>query len=33
MDDIKSYETDTINNIHYMIGSNVAKILDSRLKN
>jgi hypothetical protein len=32
MDDIKSYENDTINNIHYMIGSNVAKMLDERLK-
>ncbi len=32
MDDIKTFEADTINNIHYMIGSNIAKILDDRLK-
>ena len=33
MDDIKTVETDTINNIHYFIGSNIAKLLDSKLKN
>ncbi len=32
MDEIKSMESDTINNIHYTIGSNVAKILDNKLK-
>lgn len=33
MDEIKTVETDTLNNIHYFIGSNVAKILDKKLKN
>ncbi len=33
MDEIKTFESDTINNIHYMIGSHVAKMLDARLKN
>ena len=33
MDDIKTMETDTLNNIHYFIGSNIAKLLDSKLKN
>lgn len=33
MDEIKTLETDTLNNIHYFIGSNVAKILDRKLKN
>ena len=33
MDEIKTMETDTINNIHYFIGSNIAKLLDSKLKN
>lgn len=32
MDEIKTFDSDTINNIHYMIGSHVAKILDERLK-
>jgi len=33
MDEIKTLETDTLNNIHYFIGSNVAKLLDRKLKN
>lgn len=33
MDEIKTFESDTINNIHYMIGSHIAKMLDERLKN
>ena len=33
MDEIKTVETDTLNNIHYFIGSNVAKLLDRKLKN
>lgn len=32
MDEIKSIENDTLNNIHYLIGSHVAKMLDSKLK-
>jgi hypothetical protein len=32
MDEIKTFESDTINNIHYMIGSHIAKMLDERLK-
>lgn len=33
MDEIKTIETDTLNNIHYFIGSNIAKLLDKKLKN
>ena len=33
MDEIKTLETDSLNNIHYFIGSNVAKLLDRKLKN
>lgn len=33
MDEIETVETDTIKNIHYLIGSNIAKILDRKLKN
>jgi hypothetical protein len=33
MDDIETFETDTLKNIHYFIGSNIAKILDRKLKN
>lgn len=33
MDEIKTVESDTLNNIHYFIGSNIAKLLDSKLKN
>ncbi len=32
MDEIKTVENDTLQNIHYTIGSNIAKILDERLK-
>ena len=33
MDEIETVESDTINNIHYLIGSNIAKLLDKKLKN
>lgn len=33
MDEIKTVESDTLNNIHYFIGSNIAKLLDTKLKN
>jgi len=33
MDDIETVETDTIKNIHFFIGSNIAKVLDRKLKN
>lgn len=33
MDDIETFETETLKNIHYFIGSNIAKILDRKLKN
>ena len=33
MDEIKTIETDTLTNIHYFIGSNIAKLLDRKLKN
>jgi hypothetical protein len=32
MDEIKTFESDTLDNIHYFIGMNVAKILDEKLK-
>lgn len=32
MDEIKTYETDDLKNIHYFIGSHLAKTLDSKLK-
>lgn len=32
LDEIKTIETDTLQNIHYFIGSNIAKILDEKLK-
>lgn len=32
MDEIETYETDSLNNIHYFIGSNIAKMLDKKLK-
>jgi hypothetical protein len=32
MDDIKTYETDDLKNIHYFIGSHLAKMLDEKLK-
>lgn len=33
MDEIETVESDTLNNIHYLIGSNTAKLLDKKLKN
>lgn len=33
MDEIETVESDNINNIHYLIGSNTAKLLDKKLKN
>lgn len=33
MDEIETIETDTLQNIHFFIGSNIAKILDKKLKN
>ena len=33
MDEIQTVETDTLKNFHYFIGSNIAKILDRKLKN
>ena len=32
MDDIETVETDTLRNIHFTIGSNIARILDKKLK-
>jgi hypothetical protein len=32
LDDYKTIESDTLQNIHFMIGSNIAKILDEKLK-
>jgi hypothetical protein len=33
MDEIETFESDTLNNIHFIIGSNIAKLLDKKLKN
>jgi hypothetical protein len=33
MDEIETVETDSLKNVHYFIGSNIAKILDRKLKN
>lgn len=33
MDEITTFETDTLKNFHFFIGNNVAKILDKKLKN
>jgi hypothetical protein len=33
MDEIETIETDTLKNFHFFIGSNIAKILDRKLKN
>jgi hypothetical protein len=33
MDEIETYEVDTIRNIHFFIGDHIAKILDKKLKN
>jgi hypothetical protein len=32
LDEYKTIENDTLNNIHFIIGSNIAKILDEKLK-
>ncbi len=32
MDDIETVEMESLNNIHYIIGSNIAKMLDKKLK-
>ena len=32
MDDVETVESDTIRNIHFTIGSNIARILDKKLK-
>ena len=32
LDEIKTAETDTLNNIHYFIGQNIATLLDKKLK-
>jgi hypothetical protein len=33
MEEIETYETDDLKNIHYFIGSHIASILDKKLKN
>lgn len=33
MDEIETVEADTLKNLHYFIGSNMAKLLDRKLKN
>jgi hypothetical protein len=33
MDEIVTEETDTLQNVHFFIGSNIAKLLDKKLKN
>ena len=33
MDEIETVEADTLKNLHYFIGSNIAKLLDIKLKN
>lgn len=33
MDEIETFESDTIKNVHFFIGDNIAKILDRKLKN
>lgn len=33
MDEIETYETDTLKNVHFFIGDHIAKILDRKLKN
>ena len=32
MDEVETIESDTLRNIHFTIGSNVARILDKKLK-
>ena len=33
MDDIETFETDTLKNMHFFIGDHIAKVLDKELKN
>lgn len=33
MDQIETFETDTLKNVHFFIGNHIAKILDKKLKN
>ena len=33
MDEIVTFETDTLKNMHYFIGDHLAKLLDKKLKN
>ncbi len=33
MDEINTYETDTLKNVHFFIGDHIARILDRKLKN
>jgi hypothetical protein len=33
MDEIETVENDTLQNVHFFIGSNIASILDKKLKN
>ena len=33
MDEIETIETDTLKNVHFFIGDNIARILDKKLKN
>jgi hypothetical protein len=33
MDDITTFETDTLKNLHYFMGEHIAKLLDKKLKN
>jgi len=33
MDEIETFETDTLKNLHFFIGDHIAKILDRKLKN
>ena len=33
MDEIQTIETDTLKNVHFFIGNNIAKLLDKKLKN
>ena len=33
MDEIETFESDTIRNLHFFIGDHIAKILDRKLKN
>lgn len=33
MDEIETYESDTLKNVHFFIGNHIARILDKKLKN